>query len=395
MTLGEAKAFAAGRSKSKTSEGSGASAKVRCHQGQHRLLFRRRNKSPLQPFPAGPGFDHCCRSGRDRSGTGNGQDGVARHRRHRTPGRRSWQLRLPTDPVFSGPLQPRSDGHVPDPTTRRTPSRPSSCARTTRGWWSSARSHCPRTPSSSASRSTRLSSCGHWRSSCWRWPRPLAPSPGSSSARRSLLLARFGSEHTPASTPTKPSLWRRWLPRRYISFGGRPAPGKRRHVGAAVARWLRQKKRVLVVSTSNAAVDVAMRAVLKNLRPDEKRAVLRLGTSLDPVVREVTLGREDGGPKRQPLPCHCQAQERLRQIREMLQNRSLSHDRLHELFAEAQTYEKQVKEFNKQTAQPAGGPPGRGEEPAGDLLAPPQAAAPPGPASTPSRTPPPAASCWC
>lgn len=71
---------------------------------------------------------------------------------------------------------------------------------------------------------------------------------------------------------------------------GPPGTGKTTTLGTAIARWLRQNKRVLVVSTSNAAVDVALRAVLKNLRPDEKRAVLRVGTSLDPVVREVTLG---------------------------------------------------------------------------------------------------------
>ena len=131
---------------------------------------------------------------------------------------------------------------------------------------------------------------------------------------------------------------------------GPPGTGKTTTVGAAVVRWLRQKKRVLVVSTSNAAVDVAMRAVLKNLRPDEKRAVLRLGTSLDPVVKEVTLGGKMSAQNATLSRAIAKAQERLRQIREMLQNRSLSHDRLHALFAEAQTYEKQIKEFNEQTA---------------------------------------------
>jgi len=131
---------------------------------------------------------------------------------------------------------------------------------------------------------------------------------------------------------------------------GPPGTGKTTTLGAAVARWLRLGKRVLVVSTSNAAVDVALRAVLKHLRPVEKKAVLRLGTSLDPEVREVTLGGKlaaQNGPLARSM---VKAQERLRLIRELLQNRCLSHDRMHELFAEAQTHEKQLEEFNQQTA---------------------------------------------
>ena len=44
------------------------------------------------------------------------------------------------------------------------------------------------------------------------------------------------------------------------------------------------------------------------------------------------------------------SQERLRQIRELLQNRSLSHDRLHELYAKAQVHEKKIEKFNQRTA---------------------------------------------
>lgn len=131
---------------------------------------------------------------------------------------------------------------------------------------------------------------------------------------------------------------------------GPPGTGKTTTVGAAVARWLRQGKRVLVVSTSNAAVDVALRAVLKNLRPDEKRSVLRLGTSVDPVVKEVTLGGKMAAQNAALSRTVAKAQERLRQIRESLQNRNLPHDRLHALYAEADTFEKQIKAFNEQTA---------------------------------------------
>jgi hypothetical protein len=107
---------------------------------------------------------------------------------------------------------------------------------------------------------------------------------------------------------------------------------------------------VLVVSTSNAAVDVAMRAVLKNIRPDEKKSVLRFGTSLDPAVKEVTVGGKLAAQNAELARSVAKAQERLRQIREMLQNRSLPHERMHALYAEAQTHEKQIKEFNEQTA---------------------------------------------
>ena len=131
---------------------------------------------------------------------------------------------------------------------------------------------------------------------------------------------------------------------------GPPGTGKTTTVGAAVARWLRQGKRVLVVSTSNAAVDVAMREVLKNLRPDEKRSVIRLGTSVDPVVKEVTLGGKMTAQNAALSRTVSKAQERLRQIRESLQNRNLPHDRLHALYAEADTLEKQIKAFNEQTA---------------------------------------------
>jgi hypothetical protein len=48
-----------------------------------------------------------------------------------------------------------------------------------------------------------------------------------------------------------------------------------------------------------------------------------------------------------------QAQERLREIREWVQNRNVAQDRLHELYAEVQTYEKKVEEFNRQAAQTA------------------------------------------
>lgn len=134
---------------------------------------------------------------------------------------------------------------------------------------------------------------------------------------------------------------------------GPPGTGKTTTLGTAVARWLRQKKRVLIVSTSNSAVDAAMRAVLKNLQLDEMQAVLRLGTSLDPAVREVTLGGKMAAQHVGRSQSIKLAQERLREIREMLQSRNLDHKRLHALHSEALTYEKQVKEFNEQAVAAA------------------------------------------
>ena len=46
---------------------------------------------------------------------------------------------------------------------------------------------------------------------------------------------------------------------------GPPGTGKTLTVGAAVAEWMRENKRVLIVSTSNAAVDVAAKAVLRSV----------------------------------------------------------------------------------------------------------------------------------
>ena len=52
---------------------------------------------------------------------------------------------------------------------------------------------------------------------------------------------------------------------------GPPGTGKTTTMGAAIAGWMRKGRSVLVVSTSNAAVDVAMRAVLKRVEPGEKK----------------------------------------------------------------------------------------------------------------------------
>ncbi len=70
---------------------------------------------------------------------------------------------------------------------------------------------------------------------------------------------------------------------------GPPRTGKTTTLGAAVAEWMKAKKRVLVVSTSNAAVDVAVKSILKRTPQPRRKDVLRLGTTLDKEVDEVTI----------------------------------------------------------------------------------------------------------
>ncbi|AWM39810.1 DNA topoisomerase 1 [Gemmata obscuriglobus] len=129
---------------------------------------------------------------------------------------------------------------------------------------------------------------------------------------------------------------------------GPPGTGKTTTLGAAVARWLRQGQRVLVVSTSNAAVDVALKAVLSRLQPEEKDRVLRLGSSLDPVVREVTLGGKLAAQNPKAARLVAKAQNRLADIQEQLRSRPLDPDRLHALHNEAREYETRISEFQKQ-----------------------------------------------
>jgi hypothetical protein len=128
---------------------------------------------------------------------------------------------------------------------------------------------------------------------------------------------------------------------------GPPGTGKTTTLGAAVAKWLRQGLRVLVVSTSNAAVDVALKALLSRLRPDEKARVLRLGSSLDPVVREVTLGGKLAAKNPKTARLVVKAQDRLAAIQEELRTRTLDPDRAHTLHNEVRECETRISDFQK------------------------------------------------
>lgn len=79
---------------------------------------------------------------------------------------------------------------------------------------------------------------------------------------------------------------------------GPPGTGKTMTLGKTVAKWLDLGKRILLVSTSNAAVDVAMLAVLQNLSDvaGQMNRLVRLGTSLHPEVRKlIATVRPDTG----------------------------------------------------------------------------------------------------
>lgn len=71
---------------------------------------------------------------------------------------------------------------------------------------------------------------------------------------------------------------------------GPPGTGKTTTLGAAIVRWAQQGKTVLVVSTSNAAVDVALENVVKRAKtvPGLLHRVHRLGKSDHPEVSKFT-----------------------------------------------------------------------------------------------------------
>lgn len=128
---------------------------------------------------------------------------------------------------------------------------------------------------------------------------------------------------------------------------GPPGTGKTTTLGAAIAQWQRNGQSVLVVSTSNAAVDVALRAVLARLRLAERKRVLRLGASLDAVVAKIT---ESGRILSQNLHLARQvgqAQERLRKIAERIAQRNLSAEQLAVLFRERARSESVLREFSE------------------------------------------------
>ncbi len=132
---------------------------------------------------------------------------------------------------------------------------------------------------------------------------------------------------------------------------GPPGTGKTTTVGAAVAGWARDGKKVLVVSTSNAAVDVALRACRKRLAEQERPWILRLGTSLDPIIQRHTANGKLAARDDDRSDEIVAAQERLQEIQEQLRNRNSSNDRRRELFDEERGLEAEVEHFNEDAAR--------------------------------------------
>ena len=139
---------------------------------------------------------------------------------------------------------------------------------------------------------------------------------------------------------------------------GPPGTGKTTTLAVAISQWLQNRQTVLVVSTSNAAVDVAMRAVLANTNPSGRKRILRLGVSLDPVVSKITPGGSVLEGNIALAKRVAQAQGRLRRIADRVAERNLSSEQLEVLFRERARCEGALREFNDlvSKAAPAAAP---------------------------------------
>ena len=131
---------------------------------------------------------------------------------------------------------------------------------------------------------------------------------------------------------------------------GPPGTGKTTTMGAAIAAWMREGKSVLVVSTSNAAVDVALRSILDRVKPEERKHLLRAGTSLDPEVGSLTLEGKLADRDVMLAGKLAQAQRRITRINEVIASKTLSADQLHAYFHEIGQCEVVVRQFNEMAA---------------------------------------------
>lgn len=108
---------------------------------------------------------------------------------------------------------------------------------------------------------------------------------------------------------------------------GPPGTGKTWTVGAAIAEWLRRKRSVLIVSTSNVAVDIALKAAITHINAPEAQAILRLGNTDDPDLSGYTVS---GKVVKDPRIAGCGSnhiqcvQQRLQEVREQLTRLFLS-----------------------------------------------------------------------
>jgi hypothetical protein len=134
---------------------------------------------------------------------------------------------------------------------------------------------------------------------------------------------------------------------------GPPGTGKTTTLGAAIVEWMREGKSVLVVSTSNAAVDVALKNVLKRMKPLERKWVVRLGTSTDPEVIPLTLGAKYGEQNISEAIKAEAAQAELRKISDAIGTKPTDTVALQRLFAQRKPLEAILEKFRELVANAA------------------------------------------
>jgi hypothetical protein len=142
-------------------------------------------------------------------------------------------------------------------------------------------------------------------------------------ARRSIPPAHKSAQTGPVAGFNDQQLagLRRMLTGPMHFLWGPPGTGKTRTVGAAIAEWLRREKSVLIVSTSNVAVDIALKAAIQHMSEHEAQAFLRLGNTDDPELSDFTVaGTVAKDPRIAPRGSnHIQrVQQRLREVGEKL-----------------------------------------------------------------------------
>lgn len=136
---------------------------------------------------------------------------------------------------------------------------------------------------------------------------------------------------------------------------GPPGTGKTTTVGAAVVAWMREGKSVLVVSTSNAAVDVAVKSILKRIEPNERKLVVRVGTSTDPEVSRLTLGSKFGEKNAGAAFAVSAAQAELRNIADTIAARTSNTVELQKLFEKRKPLEATIAKFNERVEESSEG----------------------------------------
>lgn len=134
---------------------------------------------------------------------------------------------------------------------------------------------------------------------------------------------------------------------------GPPGTGKTTTLGAAIVDWMREGKSVLVVSTSNAAVDVAVKSILKRIKPHERKLVVRVGTSTDPEVRRMTLGAKFSERNVVAANSVAFAQTELRKITDAIASKPTDTNELQMLFERRKPLEAAIARFNERVAEGA------------------------------------------